>query len=175
MARPRRSALLAALLVPALAFAACGGDDDSSKGSSDGSSSGSSSSDEATTTSAAPAAVGKGSGTLSIGGKELAFDAQKCSIDGTGDKAVVAAEGKGAAEGKDFTVVVKRSPSSTSVIETFQLAFSATESIVGTKFTSGASGETAIAVEGKKATGTLEFTGNGGQPSGKGTFTVTCD
>jgi hypothetical protein len=176
MASPRRSALLAAALLPVLAFAACGGDDDASS-KSDGSTSGSSSAsgtEEATTTTAA---TGTGSGTLKIGGKELAFDAQKCAVGGSDDQPSIAAEGKGSADGKNYTVVVKRSPSKDSVLETFQLAFSATESIVGTNFVGlgDAADGTKIKVEDKTATGTLAFTGTGGQPSGEGTFTVTCD
>lgn len=185
MASPRR-ALLAAALLAVLALGACGGGSSTSStsgagsGSESGSASGSTAGDSSassgsSTSTSAPAGTGKG--TLKIGGKELAFDARKCSTSGSGDQARFTAEGTGSAEGKDYTVVVKRAPSSNSVIETFQLAFSATESIVGTKFVNLPDGkaDSAVKVDGKTATGTLEFLGSGGQPSGQGTFTVTCD
>jgi hypothetical protein len=176
MAVSPRSALLAAALLPVLAFAACGGGDDNSSASSTSTTASGSGSSSGSSTSTS-AAVGKGHGSLKIGGKELTFDAQKCSVGGDEKQPSIAAEGKGTAEGKSYTVVVKRSPSADSVIETFQLAFSATESIVGTNFlglpdTANAS---KIKVEKKTATGTLDFLGSGGQPSGEGTFTVTCD
>jgi hypothetical protein len=174
MASPRR-ALLAVALLPVLAFAACGGDDDSSSSASGSTTT--TSGDSAGSTTSTTAAAGTGKGTLKIGGKELAFDAKKCSVGGSDDQPSFAAEGTGSADGKNFTVVVKRSPSSNSVIETLQLAFSATESIVGTKFVQLPDGkaDSAVKVEDKTATGTLEFLGSGGQPSGEGTFTVTCD
>lgn len=171
MASPRRSALLVALLVPVLAFAACGGgDDDTSSSSGTGTSS-----EDATTTTAA---AGKGTGTLSIAGTEFTFDAEPCRIGGDKDQPVIDADGKGTADGKDFTVVVARSASKDSVLENFQLVFTATEAMVGTNFVSLPAGKDSAKVkvdDSGKATGTLNFLGTGGRPSGEGTFTLTCE
>ena len=174
MASPRRSALLVALLVPVLAFAACGGDDDDTGSTSGtGTASGTSSEDATTTT----AAAGKGTGTLSIAGTEFTFDAEPCSIGGDDDQPVIDAEGKGTADGKDFTVVVARSASKDSVLENFQLVFTATEAMIGTNFVSLPDGKdnAKVKVDDGKATGTLNFLGTGGRPSGEGTFTLTCE
>jgi hypothetical protein len=169
----RRTSLLAALLLPAVAFAACGGDDDSSsKGTSATTAKGAA---EATTTTAK---AGSGTGTFTIGGTEFSFEAPKCSIGGDKDQPKIDAEGKGTADGKPFTVVVTRSPSKDSVLENFQLVFTATESIVGTNVVGLPQGkaDSVVSVEGQKATGTFpNFLGTGGRPSGEGTFTLTCD
>lgn len=171
MPTPRRTSLLAAVLLPALAFAACGGDD-SSSGDTTGTTA--KAADATTTT----AKAGSGSGTFTIGGTEYAFEAQKCAIGGDKDQPKVDAEGKGTADGKPFTVVITRSPSKESVLENFQLVFTATESIVGTNFVGLPEGKanSVVKVEGDKATGTFpNFLGTGGRPSGEGSFTLTCD
>lgn len=162
----RRSPFLALAALPLLA-AACGGGGDTADDAGAGATTSS-------TTSSTPAS-GKGTGTLSVGGTEFAFAAEPCRVT-PGDQASVEAQGTGTLGDKKFTVVVKRSPSKTSVIENFQLIFSATESIVGTNFVSPPNaGTSRIEVEGTKATGTFNFLGTGGRPSGEGTFTLTCE
>ena len=173
MSTNRRTPVLAALLVPALALGACAGGDDDMGG--DAASNGSAT--ESTTTSQPAVAGGTGSGTFAISGTEFAFEAEPCAIGGDEDQPTVEAEGSGSIEGKDFTVIVKRSPSDRSVIENFQLVFSSAEAMVGTNFVSLPDGadDTAISVDGDTATGTFEFLGTGGRPSGEGTFTLTCE
>ena len=179
--RSRRSTLLAALLLPVLAFAACGGDDDSAD---EDAATGKNDTSETTTTAkggaggaAAGEATGTGTGTFTIAGTEYAFQAEPCDISGTGDATKVEAQGKGTVDGKNFTVVVKRSPSKSSIIENFQLVFSLTESMVGTNFVGLPEGaaNTKVAVEGQKATGTFTVLGSGGGPSGVGTVVLTCE
>ena len=174
MSTNRRTPVLAALLVPALALGACaGGDGDGDMGG-DAASNGSA---PASTTTSQAVAGGTGSGTFTISGTEFAFEAEPCAIGGDDDQPTVEAEGTGSIEGKDFTVIVKRSPSDRSVIENFQLVFSSTEAMVGTNFVSLPDGadRTKISVDGDTATGTFEFLGTGGRPSGEGTFTLTCE
>lgn len=172
--RSRRAALVATVLLPVVVLAACGGDDDSAdvaKSDTGG-----------TTTTAAGSgqpsgqAGGRGSGTFTIAGAEYAFEAEPCSIGGKADQPSVEAAGKGTFEGKEFKVVLKRSPSASSVIENVQIVFSLTESMVGTNFVGLPEGaaNTKIKVEGDKATGTFTVLGSGGRPSGDGTITVTC-
>ena len=179
MRSPRRSSLLAALLVPLLAFGACAGGDDDPSGEDPAAGAGASEADETTTTSAAGPAGGKGTGTFTIAGTEYTFDAEPCAIGGDDEQPSVEAAGKGTApDGKAFSVVVKRSPSSNSVIENFQLVFSATEAMVGTNFVGLPEGaaKAAVTVEGDEAKGTFpNVLGTGGRPSGEGSFTLTCE
>lgn len=173
MSTNRRTPVLAALLLPALALGACAGGDDDMSGET-----GSNGSAPASTTTSQPAvAGGTGSGTFTISGTEFAFEAEPCAIGGDEDQPTIEAEGTGSIDGKDFTVIVKRSPSERSVIENFQLVFSSTEAMVGTNFVSLPDGadRTRISVDGDTATGTFEFLGTGGRPSGEGTFTLTCE
>lgn len=168
-----RRTLLASLLVPVLALAACGGDDEpvETGGTAGGTS------EEATTTTAATAG-GTGSGTFTIAGTEFTFEAEPCAIGGDDDQPSVEATGKGEADGSPFTVTVKRSPSEDSVIENFQLVLSATEAMVGTNFVGLPDGadNTSIEVDGDTATGTFpNVLGTGGRPSGQGSFTLTCE
>jgi hypothetical protein len=166
--------LLVSLLLPALAFAACGGDDEPT--GTGGAAAGTS--EEATTTTTAATAGGTGMGTFTIAGTEFTFEAEPCAIGGDDDQPSVEATGKGEAEGKPFTVTVKRSPSDDSVIENFQLVFSATEAMVGTNFVGLPDGadNTKITVEGDTAKGTFpNVLGTGGRPSGEGAFTLTCE
>lgn len=168
-----RRTLLASLLLPVLAFAACGGDDD--EPTETGGAAGTS--EEATTTTAATAG-GTGTGTFTIAGTEFTFEAEPCAIGGGDDQPTVEATGKGEADGKPFTVTVKRSPSEDSVIENFQLVFTATEAMVGTNFVGLPDGadNTKIEVEGDTAKGTFpNVLGTGGRPSGEGSFTLTCE
>ena len=177
MRTSRRRSLLAALVVPVLAFGACGGDDDSADEDA-ATGAGSSEAEETTTTSAAESAGGTGKGTFTIAGTEFTFDAEPCAIGGDDEQPSVEAAGKGTADGKPFTVVVKRSPSDSSVIENFQLVFSATEAMVGTNFVGLPDGadNTKITVDGDEAKGTFpNVLGTGGRPSGEGSFTLTCE
>lgn len=172
-----RRRLLASLLLPLLAFTACGGDDDAPDTADAGDAGAAGTSDEATTTTAA-AAAGTGSGTFTIAGTEFTFEAEPCAIGGDDEQPSVEASGKGEADGKPFTVIVKRSPSEDSVIENFQLVFSATEAMVGTNFVGLPDGadNTKIEVEGDTAKGTFpNVLGTGGRPSGEGSFTLTCE
>ena len=179
MRTSRRSTLLAALLVPALAFAACGDGDDDSADEDAATGAGESEAGETTTTAGRAAASGKGTGTFTIGGSEFTFEAEPCTIGGDDEQPSVEAAGKGTApDGKAFTVVVKRSPSESSVIENFQLVFSATEAMVGTNFVGLPEGadDAVVTVEGDEATGTFpNVLGTGGRPSGEGSFTLTCE
>jgi type 1 fimbria pilin len=170
----RRSTLLAALLLPVLAFAACGGDDDSAD---EDAAVGQNDSGETTTTAAAAEAGGTGTGTFTVAGTEYTFQAEPCSIGGDDAQPEVEAQGKGTADGKAFTVVFKRSPSKSSVIENFQLVFSLNESMVGTNFVGLPEGaaNSKVKVEGQKATGTFTVLGSGGRPSGEGTVVLTCE
>lgn len=175
MSTSRRS-LLASLLLPVLAFAACGGDDGGDTADA-GDAGAAGTSEEATTTTAAVAG-GTGTGTFTIGGTEYTFEAEPCAIAGDDEQPSVEATGKGEADGKPFTVTVKRSPSSNSVIENFQLVFTATEAMVGTNFVGLPDGaaNTKIEVDGDTATGTFpNVLGTGGRPSGEGSFTLTCE
>jgi hypothetical protein len=172
-----RRTLLASLLLPVLAFAACGGDDGGNDTADAGDNGAAGTSEEATTTTAAVAG-GTGTGTFTIAGTEFTFDAEPCAIGGDDDQPSVEATGKGQADGKPFTVTVKRSPSEDSVIENFQLVFSATEAMVGTNFVGLPDGadNTKIEVEGDTAKGTFpNVLGTGGRPSGEGSFTLTCE
>lgn len=165
----RRSSFLALLALP-LAAAACGGGNDMADDVARGDAA-----DEGGSTTSTSSAPGKGTGTLSVGGTEFTFAAEPCRI-APGDQPSVEAAGTGTSGDKNFTVVVKRSPSKSSVIENFQLIFSSTESIVGTNFVSPPTADTSrVEVEGTKATGTFNFLGTGGRPSGEGTFTLTCE
>lgn len=169
-----RRALVASLLLPALAFAACGGDDEADDTAGDAAAG---TSEEATTTTAA-AAGGTGTGTFTIAGTEYTFEAEPCAIGGDDEQPSVEATGKGEADGKPFTVTVKRSPSEDSVIENFQLVFTATEAMVGTNFVGLPDGadDTRIEVDGDTAKGTFpNVLGTGGRPSGEGSFTLTCE
>jgi hypothetical protein len=169
-----RRALVASLLLPALAFAACGGDDEADDTAGDAAAG---TSEEATTTTAA-AAGGTGTGTFTIAGTEYTFEAEPCAIGGDDEQPSVEATGKGEADGKPFTVTVKRSPSDDSVIENFQLVFTATEAMVGTNFVGLPDGadDTRIEVDGDTAKGTFpNVLGTGGRPSGEGSFTLTCE
>ena len=174
-----RRTLLASLLLPVLAFAACGGDDDGTDAPDAGDNGAAGTSEEATTTAAAAAGgTGTGTGTFTIAGTEFTFAAEPCAIGGDDDQPSVEATGKGEAEGKPFTVTVKRSPSDDSVIENFQLVFTATEAMVGTNFVGLPDGadNTKIEVEGDTAKGTFpNVLGTGGRPSGEGSFTLTCE
>lgn len=168
-----RRALVASLLLPALAFAACGGDDEADDTAGDAAAG---TSEEATTTTAA-AAGGTGTGTFTIAGTEYTFEAEPCAIGGDDEQPSVEATGKGEVDGKPFTVTVKRSPSDDSVIENFQLVFTATEAMVGTNFVGLPDGadDTRIEVDGDTAKGTFpNVLGTGGRPSGEGSFTLTC-
>ena len=174
MLSPRRTSFLVALLVPSLAFAACGGgdSDDASPSASSG---------EATTTStteAAPAAVGTGKGTFVVGDRTYAFEARRCLAEEGDPLGTVAADGTGTFDGRPFTVTVKSSPGDTSVIETVQVVFAATEALVGTNFVplpSGAADVKLKVSEAGKAAGTIAVSGNGGQPSGEAALTLECD
>ena len=174
MSITRRTSVLATLLVPILAFGACGGDSEDAAG---GSGSGAAGGTEEATTTTSTKPAGKGTGTFTISGTEFAFDAEPCAIGGDEDQPSVEANGKGTADGKEFTVVVKRSPSEETVIENFQLVFSNTESMVGTNFVALPDGaaNSKVEVEDKTATGTFNVIGTGGRPSGEGTVTLTCD
>ena len=168
-----RRTLLVSLLLPILAFAACGGDGD--EPAETGGAAGTS--EEATTTTAATAG-GTGTGTFTIAGTEFTFEAEPCAIGGDDEQPSVEAAGKGEADGKPFSVTVKRSPSEDSVIENFQLVFTATEAMVGTNFVGLPDGvdNTKIEVEGDTARGTFpNVLGTGGRPSGEGSFTLTCE
>lgn len=172
-----RRTLLASLLLPVLAFAACGGDDDANDTADAGDNGAAGTSEEATTTTAAVAG-GTGNGTFTIGGTEYTFAAEPCAIGGDDEQPSVEATGKGQADGKPFTVTVKRSPSEDSVIENFQLVFTATEAMVGTNFVGLPDGadNTKIEVDGDTAKGTFpNVLGTGGRPSGEGSFTLTCE
>lgn len=172
MSTSRRA--LVTLLVPVLAFAACGGGDDTDD-TADGGVAGTS--EEATTTTMAEAA-GRGTGTFTIDGTDFTFEAEPCAIGGDDEQPSVEASGTGEADGQPFTVTVKRSPSEDSVIETFQLAFSATEAMVGTNFVGlpDGAGDTKISVDGQEAEGTFpNILGTGGRPSGEGSFTLSCE
>jgi hypothetical protein len=180
MASPRRRrSLLAALVVPVLAFGACGGGDGDSADEDAATGAGSEEAGETTTTSGQQSAGGTGTGTFTIAGTEFTFEAEPCAIGGDDEQPEVEAAGKGTApDGKPFTVVVKRSPSESSVIENFQLVFSASESMVGTNFVGLPEGadDTKITVEGDEAKGTFpNVLGTGGRPSGEGSFTLTCE
>jgi hypothetical protein len=176
MSIARRTSVLATLLVPLLAFGACGGDSDDTDNGTDNGPGAAGTSEEATTTTTAKAS-GKGKGTFTISGTEYAFDAEPCAIGGDDDQPSVEATGKGTADGKEFNVIVKRSPSEDTVIENFQLVFSLTESMVGTNFVSIPDGaaNSKVKVDDKTATGTFNVIGSGGRPSGEGTVTLTCE
>jgi len=174
MSITRRTSVLTTLLVPLLAFGACGGDNDDTPSETEtGTAAGT---EEASTTTSAKAG-GKGTGTFTINGTEFAFQAEPCAIGGDDDQPAVEATGKGTVDGKDFNVVVKRSPSDDTVIENFQLVFSNTESMVGTNFVSLPDGaaSSALKVEGETATGTFNVIGTGGRPSGEGAVALTCE
>ena len=173
MLSPRRTPFLVALLLPSLAFAACGGgtDDPSSAAESD-------TDGEATTTSTTAAAAGAGKGTLVVGDRTYAFEARRCLAEEGDPLGTVAADGTGTFDGRPFTVTVKSSPGDTSVIETVQVVFAATEALVGTNFVplpSGAADVKLKVSEEGKAAGTIAVSGNGGQPSGEAALTLECD
>lgn len=166
----RTTSVLATLLVPLLALGACSDDtEDTGTGAAGGGT------EEASTTTSAEAG-GTGTGTFTIAGAQYTFDAEPCAIGGDDDQPSIEAEGKGTADGKEFNVVVKRSPSDDTVVETFQLVFSLTESMVGTNFVSLPDGaaNARMKVEGDTATGTFDVLGSGGRPSGEGTVSLTC-
>ena len=180
----RRRTLAASLLLPLLAFGACADDDTSGGNDADGATG--AGTEEATTTTAAEdgdgdekagTAGGKGTGTFTIAGTEFTFEAEPCSISGDDEQPEVEAQGKGTADGKPFTVVIKRSPSETSVVENFQLVFSNTEAMIGTNFVGLPDGAASskVKVEDDDVTGSFEFLGTGGRPSGPGNFTLTCE
>lgn len=173
-----RRALVASLLLPVLAFAACGGDDDADDTADDTAGDAAAGTSEEATTTTAAAPGGTGTGTFTIAGTEYTFEAEPCAIGGDDEQPSVEATGKGEADGKPFTVTVKRSPSEDSVIENFQLVFTATEAMVGTNFVGLPDGadDTRIEVDGDTASGTFpNVLGTGGRPSGEGSFTLTCE
>lgn len=173
MSISRRTSVVALLLLPVLTLVACGGDTDGAAPNTGSSGA----AVESTTTTRTGTAGGTGTGTMTIAGTDFAFEAEPCAIGGDDDQPSVEATGKGTSEGKDFTVLVKRSPSKTSVLENFQLVFSVSESMVGTNFVSLPDGadRARIKVEDTTATGSFEFLGTGGRPSGEGTFSLTCE
>lgn len=175
MPSPRRTPLLVALLLPSLALAACAGDDDTT----DDTPGAATGTDEATTsTTGAASATGKGKGTFVVGDRTYAFDAKRCIAEEGDPVGTVQADGNGTFDGRPFTVVVKSSPSESSAIETVQIAFNATESVVGTNYVqlpSGAADTKLKVEEDGKATGTIAVSGTGGQPSGDGTLTLECE
>ena len=184
MLSPRRTPFLVALLVPLAALGACADD----RNSSSSSSSDSLGDADATTTSAADgdtdgegggsAATGTGKGTFVVGDRSYAFEARRCTAEEGDPVGTVLADGKGAFDGRPFTVTVKSSPGDTSAIETVQVVFAATEAVVGTNFVQLPGGAADIKLEVRedgKATGTIPVMGTGGQPSGEGTLTLECD
>ena len=178
MPSPRRTAFLVAPLLPLFAFAACagGGDDDAATDTNTDTATGT---DESTTsTTEAAAAAGKGKGTFVVGDRTYSFDAKRCVADEGDPVGTVQADGNGTFDGRPFTVVVKSSPSETSAIETVQVVFAATESVVGTNYVqlpSGAADTKLKVEEDGKATGTIAVSGTGGQPSGEGALTLECE
>ena len=170
----RRTPFLLALLLPVLAFAACADDGGSSSESSEPDAA----EDGTTTTSEAAAAVGKGKGTFVVGDRTYAFDAKRCLADEGDPVGTVQADGEGTFDNRKFTVTVKSSPGETSVIETVQVVFAATEAVVGTNFVTlpGGAADVKLQVEeGGKAGGTMPVSGTGGQPSGDGVLTLECE
>lgn len=173
MPTARRTPLLVAVVVPCLSFAACasGGDDDAADDAG--------SATKATKTTAdAPAAAGKGKGTFVVGDRTYAFEAKRCRAEEGDPVGTVQADGTGTFDGRPFTVTVKSSPTETSAIETVQVVFAATESVVGTSYVPLPSGaaDTRFRVEADgKAVGTIAVSGSGGQPSGEGALTLECD
>ena len=174
MASPRRTPFLVALLVPVAALAACGGDSDTA--ADEAPESGADAGDVTTTSEAAPSGTGKG--TFVVGDRTYAFDAKPCSAEAGDPLGTVLADGKGTFDGRPFTVTVKSSPGETSVIETVQVVFAATEAVVGTNFVQLPGGAADVKFEvadAGKASGTIAVMGTGGQPSGEGTLTLECD
>jgi hypothetical protein len=172
MRSPRRTLFLVALSVAALALAACGeeGDGAASEGPADTDA-------DASTTTSEPAA-GTGKGTFVVGDRTYAFDAKRCLAEEGDPLGTVEAEGDGTFDNRAFTVTIKSSPGPTSVIETIQVVFAATEAVVGTNFVqlpSGAADVKFEVAEDGEAAGTIAVMGTGGQPSGEGTLTLTCD
>ena len=177
MQTPRRTPFLVALLLPSLAFAACaGGGDDAPADDAPEAPSGAD--ETATSTTEAAAAVGKGSGSFVVGDRTYTFEAKRCRAEEGDPVGTVQADGTGTFDGRPFTVTVKSAPTETSAIETVQVVFAATESVVGTNYVRLPSGaaDTRFKVEQDgKATGTIAVSGIGGQPSGEGTLTLTCE
>jgi hypothetical protein len=168
---PLRTTFCIAAALAAFTFAACS---DDSSGSSSSSSDTTAKSDATTTTEAAK--TGSGTGTFVLGDRTFTFDAAECTID-DGDQPLVEASGKGTFDNRPFTVTVRHSESDTSAIETVQVAFTATEALVGTNFVPLPDGKDSvkITVAGKgKAEGTMPVTGTGGQPSGEGKLSLDC-
>ena len=173
MPSPRRTPFLVALLLGSAAFAACadGGAEPTDATSDEGA--------EATTsTTEAPAAVGKGKGTFVVGDRTYTFEAKRCSAEEGDPLGTVLADGNGTFDGRPFTVTVKSSPGDTSVIETVQVVFAASEAVVGTSLVPLPDGVDDVKFEvtaDGKAAGTIPVTGTGGQPSGEGTLTLECE
>jgi hypothetical protein len=171
---PRRTPFLVALLLPSLALAACGGgSDDASSSPSDAAAD-----ESSTTTSTTEAAARTGKGTFVVGDRTYAFDAKRCTAEKGDPAGTILAEGTGTFDGRPFTVTVKSSPDKSSAIETVQVVFAATEAVVGTNFVQLPAGAADVKLqvsEDGKATGTIAVMGTGGQPSGEGTLTLTCD
>jgi hypothetical protein len=169
---PRRTSFLVALLAGSVAFAACA---DSGAEPTDTSSD---AGGDATTTSTTAPAVGKGEGTFVVGDRTYDFEAKHCSAVKGDPLGTVLADGTGTFDGRPFTVVIKSSPGKTSVIETVQVVFAATEAVVGTSFVQlpgGASDVKFEVTEDGKTSGTIAVMGTGGQPSGEGTLTLSCE
>lgn len=173
MQTPLRTPFLVALALPSLALAACGGDAADTTSGTDGGAA------ETTTTSTTEAAaVGKGKGTVVVGDRTYAFEAKRCVAEEGDPVGTVLADGNGTFDGRPFTVTVKSSPSEDSAIETVQVVFAATESVVGTNYVPLPSGAADIrfkVAEDGKATGSITVAGSGGQPSGEGALTLECE
>ena len=174
---PRRTRFLVALVAASLASAACGGGGDDAP-SDTASGDGETSTTSTTSTTSAPVAAGKGKGTFVVGDRTYAFDAKRCRAEQGDPVGTVQADGSGTFDGRPFTVTVKSSPGETSAIETVQVVFAVTESVVGTNYVqlpAGAADTKLKVEEDGKATGTIAVSGSGGQPSGEGTLTLECE
>jgi outer membrane lipoprotein-sorting protein len=175
---PLRTSFLFALVVPALALSACADDSSSSSSSSTSTTAEAGRTADASASTTTTAAAGKGSGTFVVGDRTYSFDAKRCTAKKGNPIGTVLADGNGTFDGRPFTVAVKSSPGSTSAIETVQVVFAATESVVGTNFVTlpdDAAGTKLKVTEDGKATGTITVAGTGGQPSGDGLLTLTCE
>ena len=178
MRTPRRNPFLVALLLPSLAFAACADDGSADTDASADGATEPAADDATTTTAGAAAKAGTGKGTFVVGDRTYAFDAARCRAEEGDPVGTVEASGKGTFDNRPFTVTVKSSPDETSTIETVQVAFSATEAVVGTNYVALPSGAADVKLkvsEDGKAAGTIAVLGTGGQPSGEGTLTLECD
>lgn len=171
MPSPRRTSFLVALLVPTLAFSACGGDSAAEDDTE-------SDTEATTSTTEAAAAPTPGKGTFVVGDRTYSFDAKRCTAEKGDPVGTIQVAGAGTFDTRNFTVVVKSAPTETSAIETVQIVFAATESVVGTNYVTLPGGAADIKLqvtEDGKASGTIPVSGIGGQPSGEGTLTLECD